>query len=69
MVISRANRKIAEAQRNGIYWQHETTEIGVTLKTIGFELDDLRPVYRRYSDLACARKPGGVVEFIERNPV
>ncbi len=56
-VISRANRKIAEAQREGVYWQHSTTEIRDTLAGIGFELDDVRPVYRGYSDLALARRP------------
>lgn len=56
-VISRVNRKIAEAQRNGAYWQHATDDMGFTLERIGFELDALRPVYRGYSDLACATKP------------
>jgi ubiquinone/menaquinone biosynthesis C-methylase UbiE len=71
MVISKANRKIAEAQRSGVYWQHETEDLGKTLRAIGFELDELRPVYRGYSDLACARKPtkdAASTTDVEREP-
>jgi ubiquinone/menaquinone biosynthesis C-methylase UbiE len=57
MVISRANRKIAKAQLTGNYWQHSTEELQATLETIGFVLNDVRAVYRGYSDLACGRKP------------
>ena len=57
LVISRTNRRIADAQRDGTYWQHSTEEMRATLETIGFELTDVRPVYRGYSDLAFGRKP------------
>jgi len=56
-IISRANRRIADAQRTGVYWQHSTEQIRAKLETIGFELDVVRPVYRGYSDLAYGRKP------------
>ena len=56
-VISRANRRIADAQRSGIYWQHSTEQWRETLETIGFELNSVRPVYRGYSDLAYGRRP------------
>jgi ubiquinone/menaquinone biosynthesis C-methylase UbiE len=57
LVISRENRKIATAQRAGVYWQHSTEQFGELLRGIGFEVDRLQPVYRGYSDLACCRKP------------
>jgi ubiquinone/menaquinone biosynthesis C-methylase UbiE len=56
-VISRANRRIAEAQRAGVYWQHSAEQLRGTLEEIGFELDTVRTVYRGYSDLALGRKP------------
>ena len=56
-VISRANRRIADAQRAGIYWQHTAEQLHDTLAQIGFKLDKVRTVYRGYSDLALARKP------------
>jgi SAM-dependent methyltransferase len=57
LVISRENRKIASAQRSGLYWQHGTKQFGELLREIGFEVDLLEPTYRGYSDLACCRKP------------
>ena len=56
-VISRANRRIADAQRAGVYWQHTAEQLRTTLTKIGFELDTVRTVYRGYSDLAIAYKP------------
>lgn len=56
-VISRANRRIADAQRAGVYWQHTAEQLKETLTIIGFELETVRTVYRGYSDLAIARKP------------
>lgn len=56
-VISRANRRIADAQRAGVYWQHTAEQLRGTLTSIGFELETVRTVYRGYSDLAIARKP------------
>jgi ubiquinone/menaquinone biosynthesis C-methylase UbiE len=56
-VISRANRRIADAQRAGVYWQHTAEQLQQTLTHIGFELHTVRTVYRGYSDLALARKP------------
>jgi ubiquinone/menaquinone biosynthesis C-methylase UbiE len=56
-VISRANRRIADAQRQGLYWQHSTVQVGELLERIGFEIHDVRRVYRGYSDLAICRKP------------
>jgi ubiquinone/menaquinone biosynthesis C-methylase UbiE len=56
-VISRANRRIADAQRAGIYWQHTAEQLRGTLASVGFELESVRTVYRGYSDLAIARKP------------
>lgn len=56
-VISRANRRIADAQRAGIYWQHTAEQLRTTLTRVGFELDTVRTVYRGYSDLAIAYKP------------
>jgi ubiquinone/menaquinone biosynthesis C-methylase UbiE len=56
-VISRANRRIAEAQRAGVYWQHSAEQLRTILEQIGFELDTVRTVYRGYSDLAFGRKP------------
>ena len=56
-VISRANRRIADAQRAGIYWRHTAAQLHDTLAQIGFELEAVRNVYRGYSDLALARKP------------
>jgi ubiquinone/menaquinone biosynthesis C-methylase UbiE len=57
MVISKANRRIALAQRNGTYWQHTTSELQATLERIGYRVTISRPVYRGYSDLAVATKP------------
>jgi ubiquinone/menaquinone biosynthesis C-methylase UbiE len=57
MVISKANRRIALAQRNGTYWQHTTDELRATLERIGYEVAISREVYRGYSDLAVATKP------------
>ena len=59
MVISRANRRIADAQLSGNYWRHSTEELRSTLENIGFALDDVRAVYRGYSDLAYGHKPRG----------
>lgn len=56
-MISRANRRIADAQRAGVYWQHTAEQLRGTLANIGFELETVRTVYRGYSDLAIARKP------------
>ena len=57
LVISRENRKIARAQRAGVYWKHDTEEFRQILSDIGFEIDFVRPTYRGYSDIACCRKP------------
>jgi ubiquinone/menaquinone biosynthesis C-methylase UbiE len=57
MVISKANRRIAAAQRNGSYWQHTTDELRATLESIGYQVNVSRAVYRGYSDLALANKP------------
>lgn len=57
MVISKANRKITLAQRNGTYWKHTKEELCATLEQIGFQVLQSREVYRGYSDLAIANKP------------
>jgi ubiquinone/menaquinone biosynthesis C-methylase UbiE len=56
-VIAKANREIVECQRDGTYWQHTTEELRAILEKVGFELDDVRPVYRGYSDLAYGHRP------------
>jgi len=59
-VIARANERIADAQRVGQFWTHSTEEFGTTLQHLGYELDEIRPVYRGYSDLVIAHKPSVV---------
>jgi ubiquinone/menaquinone biosynthesis C-methylase UbiE len=56
-VISKANRAITVAQRGGAFWRHSTAEFGEHLAAIGFEIVELLPCYRGYSDLAICRKP------------
>jgi len=56
--IAKANRRIACEQRHHRYWKHTTAEIGEQLTRIGFRVDELRPCYRGYSDLAICTKPG-----------
>ncbi|NJN50436.1 MAG: class I SAM-dependent methyltransferase [Gammaproteobacteria bacterium] len=62
-VISKANQGIAEAQRNKQYWRHGTAEIGEFLAEVGFRIDELRPCYRGYSDLAICTKPNLLSEI------
>ncbi len=62
-VIAKANRAIAQAQRQQQYWRHTTIEIGEYLAGLGFQIEDLRPCYRGYSDLAVCTKPNRAIEL------
>lgn len=51
----RQNRRGSRGQAEGVYWVHSTEEFGRTLEQAGFEVKELRPCYRGYSDLAICR--------------
>lgn len=55
--IIRQNNKGQKTQLDGKYWLHSTHEFGRVLSEAGFLVEDLRPCYRDYCDLAVCRKP------------
>lgn len=55
--IYRQNSRGSKNQQDGAYWLHSTTEFGEALTKAGFTVEDLRPCYRDYCDLAVCRKP------------
>ena len=54
--LIKQNRQTTKGQDSGRYWLHSTTEFGSTLRSCGFEVDEVFPCYRGYSDLAVCRK-------------
>lgn len=50
--IVRQNRRGSKTQKQGGYWLHSTQEFGRILTSCGFQVDDIRPCYRNYCDLA-----------------
>ncbi len=56
-VVTQQNRRIAQAQRDGLYWTHTPAEFYEAIESAGFEIITAREVYRGNSDLVVARKP------------
>lgn len=54
--LIKQNRQTTRGQDSGRYWLHSTAEFRDTLKSCGFEVDEVFPCYRGYSDLAVCRK-------------
>lgn len=54
--IYRQNSRGSKNQQEGAYWLHSTNEFGKALSDAGFVVEDLRPCYRDYCDLAVCRK-------------
>lgn len=54
--IIRQNNRGLKNQDDGAYWLHTTQEFGKTLDDSGFLVEELRPCYRDYCDLAICRK-------------
>jgi len=54
--IIRQNNRGSKNQDEGAYWLHSTQEFGKTLSDAGFLVEELRPCYRDYCDLAICRK-------------
>ncbi len=55
--LSAQNRRITRAQTKGTYWSHSTSQLGATLRGLGFVVTHLDTCYRGYSDLAICRRP------------
>jgi ubiquinone/menaquinone biosynthesis C-methylase UbiE len=54
--IIRQNNRGSKKQDEGGYWLHSTQEFGKALGDVGFKVEELRPCYRDYCDLAICRK-------------
>lgn len=54
--IIRQNNRGSKNQDEGAYWLHTTQEFGETLSEAGLRVEDLRPCYRDYCDLAVCRR-------------
>jgi ubiquinone/menaquinone biosynthesis C-methylase UbiE len=54
--VIKQNRRSTKGQNTGRYWMHSTAAFGDTLVDCGFEIEELFPCYRGYSDLAVCRK-------------
>lgn len=54
--IYRQNSRGSKNQQDGAYWLHSTNEFGKALNEAGFTVEELRPCYRDYCDLAVCRK-------------
>ena len=54
--IIRQNNRGSKNQEDGSYWLHSTQEFGKALQEAEFHVDELRPCYRDYCDLAICRK-------------
>jgi ubiquinone/menaquinone biosynthesis C-methylase UbiE len=56
-VVARENAKIAELQRDGIFWMHTTVEFRQAVEDAGFTVLHLATAYRGCSDVAvCVRR-------------
>ena len=55
--VIRQNHRSTKGQITGRYWTHSTADFGDTLRRCGFDVEDLYPCYRGYSDLAVCLKP------------
>lgn len=55
--IVRQNRRGSRNQLEGEYWLHTTQEFGEVLSKAGFVIEELRPCYRDYCDLAICALP------------
>ena len=54
--IYRQNSRGSKNQSEGAYWLHSTQEFGKALADAGFYVEELKPCYRDYCDLAICRK-------------
>ncbi|MEZ5551990.1 MAG: class I SAM-dependent methyltransferase [Pseudomonadales bacterium] len=52
----RQNNRGQKNQADGKYWLHSTHEFGKAMTEAGFLVEELRPCYRDYCDLAVCRK-------------
>ena len=59
--IIRQNSRGQKNQESGNYWLHTTHEFGRAMSEAGFIVEDLRPCYRDYCDLAVCRKPASAL--------
>lgn len=51
----RQNRRGSRGQAEGVYWLHSTEEFGQILYSAGLHVEELKPCYRGYCDLAVCR--------------
>lgn len=54
--VTRANREISQAQKDGPYWMHSHRGFCDAAENAGLEIVESREVYREYSDLVIARR-------------
>jgi ubiquinone/menaquinone biosynthesis C-methylase UbiE len=54
--LVKQNNRGSRVQGDGGYWLHSTQEFGRVLQQTGFTVEELRPCYRDYCDLAVCRK-------------
>ncbi len=57
-VVAQQNRRIARAQKAGVYWTHTSAEFRAAFTSVGFEIMTDQKTYRNTSDLIVARKLG-----------
>lgn len=54
--VIRQSQRSTKGQESGRYWLHSTEEFGRCLSEAGFTVEELRPCYRDYADMAvCSR--------------
>jgi ubiquinone/menaquinone biosynthesis C-methylase UbiE len=54
--VLKQNRRTSKGQGTGRYWLHSTEQFGETLTKVGFTVEELRPCYRDYADMAICSK-------------
>lgn len=58
-IVTQQNRRIAKAQKAGVYWMHTAAEFRSAFESCGFEIITEQKTYRNTSNLILARKPIG----------
>jgi ubiquinone/menaquinone biosynthesis C-methylase UbiE len=54
--VLKQSQRSTKGQESGRYWLHSTEEFGQSLRTAGFTVEELKPCYRGYADMAvCSR--------------
>lgn len=56
-IVTKQNRLITQAQRDGVYWSHTCAEFRTAIESVGFEILTAQETYRGTSDLVVAQKP------------